>query len=141
MEIPQAAEQTSQVSDPVKALEQVFGLLKSRNDTECFVGLTLLRTMLDNSVHMQKNVPIVIKCWTAIPPKFLDRLLAAHIKASDEDEQAKSMSELAVAIIHAFIVLLPQNQLNVLLPSDMGEKTKAGWTKRIENMITMLPKS
>ena len=104
----QAQSQPPPQLDPSKDLEQVLALLKAKDDTSRFVGLALLKSILDNSVELQKDPKIIAECWAAIPTKFLDRLLRAGDSGKKSKEEAKSMVELAVAVIHAFVVLLPQ---------------------------------
>ena len=116
--------------DPGKALQQIFDLLKTKNDTQRFVGLSLLKTLLDGNAPLQRDVSILTRCWNAIPPTFLTRLFKAQVRASTNME-AKSMFELAVAIVHAFIVLL-QNHLSVILPQDMDPEQLKFWKKRAE---------
>ena len=121
--------------DPNKALEQALTLLKTKDDTQRFVGLALLRAMLDNNTDLQKDTEILARCWAAIPPIFLDRLFRAQSHASKENGEAESMFELAVALVHAFVVLLPQEKLDTLLPEAMSERVKESWIKRMEMMV------
>lgn len=116
--------------DPGKALQQIFDLLKTKDDTQRFVALSLLKTLLDGNRPLQRDISILTQCWKAIPPTFLTRLFKAQARAST-DTEAKSMFELAVAIVHAFIVLL-QNHLSVILPKDMGPGQLKYWKDRVE---------
>lgn len=93
--------------DPEKALEQPLALLRSGDDTHSFVGLALLRSILDNKPSLRDDPMIVTKCWAAISPRFLDGLLRATETEGRSRLEARSMVELAVAIIHVFVVLLP----------------------------------
>ncbi|SLM39367.1 hypothetical protein LPUS_09893 [Lasallia pustulata] len=94
--------------DPPKGLQQALALLKARDDTSRFVGLALLKSILDNNVELQNDPKTVSECWAAIPTKFVDRLLRAGESGKKSKEEAKSMVELAVAVIHTFVVLLPK---------------------------------
>lgn len=96
-----------QSQDPSKALDQALALLKSRNDTNRFVGLALLRSILDNKIDFQKDPETVNRCWAAVPATFLDGLLRAPLVKKRSKEESQHMVELAVAVLHAFIVLLP----------------------------------
>ena len=136
----QTVEQEPASPDPNKALEQVLTLLKSKDDTQRFVGLALLRATLDNNTNLQKDTDVLARCWTAIPPIFLDRLFRAQSNTSKEDGEAKSMFELAIAVIHAFVVLLPQGKVYILLPEAMSERIKQSWIKRMETMVIGFPK-
>ncbi|TKA79767.1 hypothetical protein B0A49_02660 [Cryomyces minteri] len=93
--------------DPAAALSQVFNLLKAKDDTSRFVGLSLLRSLLDAHDVFRNDPDIVIKCWAAIPTKFLNRLLNAVEGQKRTKEEANSMNELAVSVIHVFTILLP----------------------------------
>ncbi len=101
------AEPTPAVFDPVKALEQPLKLLQTGNDTHKFVGLALLKSILDNQQILREDHQVIAKCWTAISPRFLDGLLRASQSQSRSRQEAQNMVELAVAIIHVFVVLLP----------------------------------
>lgn len=93
--------------DPEKALEQPLALLRSGDDTHKFVGLALLRSILDNKQSLRDDHTIITKCWAAISPRFLDALLRATETEARSKPEARSMVELAVAIVHVFVALLP----------------------------------
>ena len=96
-----------QSKDPSKALDQVLALLRSRNDTNRFVGLALLKSILDKKVDFQTDAETVRRCWAAVPASFLDGLLRASLVKKRSKEESQHMAELAIAVLHAFIVLLP----------------------------------
>ena len=93
--------------EPEKALEQPLALLRSGDDTHRFVGLALLKSILDNQQSLREDPRVITRCWAAISAKFLDALLRTSEGESRSKQEAQSMVELAVAIIHAFVVLLP----------------------------------
>lgn len=95
--------------DPSKSLDQIFDLLRAKDDNSRFVGLALLKPVLDKQADLQNDAGILERCWAAIPAKFLDRLLKAGANEKKSKEESISMVELAVAVMHAFIRLLPQN--------------------------------
>lgn len=95
--------------DPLKGLDQTLALLAAKDDTSRFVGLALLKSILENKTELQNDPEIVKKCWEAIPVKFLDRLLKAGLKNEKPKDEAHPMLELAVAVLHAFLILLPDN--------------------------------
>ena len=97
--------------DAMKSLDKALELLQAPDDTSRFVGLALLKSILDNHKHLREDGAIVTRCWTAIPVKFLDRLLKARPNEKKSKEEAQSMVALAVAIIHAFVTLLPSQML------------------------------
>lgn len=100
---------TTAGADPTKALDQALALLRSRNDTDKFVGLALLKSILDSQQALLEDPVVITKCWSAISPRFLDALLRASGNEGRSKEEARSMVELAVAIIHTFTVLLPSD--------------------------------
>lgn len=108
LEQKEAQSQPRPQLDASKGLEQALALLKAKDDTSRFVGLALLKSILDNNVEFQKDSKTIADCWAAIPTRFLDRLLRAGESGKKSREEAKSMVELAVAVIHAFVVLLPK---------------------------------
>lgn len=105
-------EKIQPVKDNSKALDQTLTLLKTKDDTSRFVGLALLKSILDEEVEFQKNTMIIERCWTAIPAKFIDRLLKAVRNENRNKEESLSMVKLAVAVLHAFIILLPTDLHN-----------------------------
>ena len=95
--------------DDSKALEQVFTFLKAKDDTSRFVGLSLLRSILDANEELRNDEEIIKKCWTAVPNKFLIRLLKT---GGTNTEETKNMNQLAVAVVHTFANLLPADQVS-----------------------------
>lgn len=91
----------------VPSIENIQQLLKTKDDTSRFVGLALLKSVLDNSPDLQSNKEVIVSLWSSISPKFLDRLLRTGSQAGSEAKNAKDMLDLAVAVIHTFAVLLP----------------------------------
>lgn len=100
-------EATNIIDGPLKGLDQTLALLAAKDDTSRFVGLALLKSILENKTEFQKDPEIIIKCWDAIPSRFLDRLLKAGATDEKPKDEAHYMCELAAAVLHAFIVLLP----------------------------------
>lgn len=100
-------EMTEPNKDPLKALDQTLALLKAKDDTSRFVGLALLKTLLDNKANFQNDAMIIEKCWAAIPAKFIDRLLNAGANKSTNNEELLNMVDLAAAVLYAFVILLP----------------------------------
>lgn len=112
------------------ALQQTLTLLSARDDTSRFVGLALVKSLLDNHETLRNESGTVAKCWDAVPAIFLDRLLRANavaagkaakadvnateIETADGDQhakaksagEAKNMVDLAVGVIHSFALLL-----------------------------------
>ena len=101
----------SSTRDPQAALAQTLMLLKSKNDTSRFVGLSLLRTLLDTHVSLRDDPVTITRCWIAISPKFLKKLLQARRTDKRSEDEAHNMVTLAVSVIYAFTVLLEQEAL------------------------------
>ena len=95
-----------------KDLEKALEFLKANDDTSRFVGLALLKPLLEQELSQQSSTEekgthaLVEQCWRAIPVKFLDRLLKAKPEGKRTDEEAGNMVGLAVAVLHAFLTIL-----------------------------------
>ncbi|KAJ4313505.1 hypothetical protein N0V84_009382 [Fusarium piperis] len=92
---------TSQATDIAK----IKTLLKAKDDTQRFVGLALLKSVLDGSEELRQDEETVHSLWSSLSPKFLDRLLRTGSKPSNKN--AKEMLDLAVSVLHIFSILLP----------------------------------
>ena len=103
----QSQEHVENIDNSSKALNQTLALLAAKDDTSRFVGLALLKSILENKIDFQKDPEIIKKCWEAIPSNFLDRLLKAGVKNEKSVDEARSLLELAVAVLNAFVILLP----------------------------------
>lgn len=66
-----------------QTVEQCLGFLSRKDDTSRFVGLAILSSLL---THLQDRAALV-RCWEALDPRFLDRLLKAG--ACDFPEEGK----------------------------------------------------
>ncbi|KAK1751565.1 e9b59b6a-f39c-4d2a-9b94-75afe2ab05bc [Echria macrotheca] len=100
-------------SEQTASIAKIQTLLRANDDTSRFVGLALLKSVLDNSVELREDEDTLISLWESIPPKFVDRLLRTGNKesSSTEDGASKSrnrdMLDLAVSVMHTFVALLP----------------------------------
>lgn len=92
------------------SIEKIQGLLKTKNDTSRFVGLALLKSVLDNSKELREDEAALSELWGCISPKFLDRLLRTGSAPSHAPNDAKDMLDLAVAVLHTFTILLPESK-------------------------------
>jgi hypothetical protein len=99
------------IPDPNAALEQTLGLLKARDNTSKFVGLSLLRSLLDTNEQWRTDAGILTKCWRSISNNFLMRLMNSQPTKKSSVEETKSMIELAVSVVHLFANLLPPDEL------------------------------
>ncbi|MCJ1283619.1 hypothetical protein MMC26_002950 [Xylographa opegraphella] len=135
-------DQTLPLNRPA-GLEQIFACLKSKDDTQRFVGLTLLMRYLEG---IQGNYDLILKCWHAIPDSFLTRLLRAKVTNDKEDvkskEEAQIKFELGVTVLHTFISLLPTQQLQDLLVAGQStDKSRRSWNLRIHALVVEKPLS
>jgi Neurochondrin len=89
--------------DEAPSLGKIQELLQTKNDTSRFVGLALLKSVLDNSPTLREDDQAVLQLWDSISPKFLDRL----IKTGQREK--KDMLDLAISVIHIFAMLLPED--------------------------------
>lgn len=91
-------------------LARIHALLKAKDDTQRFVGLALLKSLLDNSPQIRQDEAALQELWASISSKFLDRLLRTGSKPSSDN--SKEMLDLAVSILHTFSILLPAESLS-----------------------------
>ena len=84
-------------------VEKIEKLLASKDDTSRFVGLALLRGLLDQDASVREEPEAVARLWAAVPPIFLDRLM----KQTGPDT---AMRDLAAAVIYTFTALLPERR-------------------------------
>lgn len=102
------ASQGESVENPSLTFEKMQELLKARNDTSRFVGLALLKSVLDNGQLIQDPERLRV-LWESISPKFLDRLLRARRSDKVTKDESKDMIALSVAVLHTFSILLPED--------------------------------
>jgi hypothetical protein len=104
----QAASQGESTGEHAATFEKMQELLKSRDDTSRFVGLALLKSVLDNG-QLAQDPERLRTLWESISPKFFDRLLRAQPSDKVAKPEAQNMVDLAVAVLHMFTVLLPED--------------------------------
>ncbi|PHH62555.1 hypothetical protein CDD81_6941 [Ophiocordyceps australis] len=110
---------------PVLSLDKIKDLLKSKDDTQRFVGLAFTKSLLDNSQQHRQDEQVIQELWTSLSPRFLNRLLRTGSRPDASD--GKQMLDLAASVMHTFAALLPQ--------SSMAE---AKFTERIPAIIDAL---
>ena len=104
--------QSPTLNAPPKNLEKALEFLKAKDDTSRFVGLALLKPLLEQELSQQGSTEeeetraLIERCWRAIPVKFLDRLLRAKPEGKKTGDEAGSMVALAVAVLHAFLTIV-----------------------------------
>ncbi|GAB1320727.1 hypothetical protein MFIFM68171_10937 [Madurella fahalii] len=92
------------------SIKKIQSLLGAKDDTSRFVGLALLKSVLDNSPELRSNEDVIVSVWESISPKFLDRLIKTGGKQqSSSGGDATGMLDLAVSVLHTFVALLPEN--------------------------------
>lgn len=94
--------------DPSAGLDQIRGFLKAKDDTSRFVGLALLKSVLDTQAQLREDVIQVNSLWESISPKFLDRLLRATKNDHVTADEARNMIDIAVGVLHTFAIILPE---------------------------------
>ncbi|PTB36509.1 uncharacterized protein TrAFT101_010392 [Trichoderma asperellum] len=102
---------------------KIQSLVQAQDDTQRFVGLALLKSVLDNSPELQENHDVVQRLWDSLPAKFLDRLLRTGSNPSKKD--SKEMLDLAVSVLHTFAALLPE-----------GATSQPKFTDRIPRLVS-----
>lgn len=103
------SENTSNPPEQAVTIQRIQHLLKTKNDTSRFVGLALLKSVLDNSQQLREDEEAVTTLWHSVSPKFLDRLLRSGAKQGPSSKDARDMIDIAVAVVHIFSVLLPDD--------------------------------
>ncbi|KAM0303600.1 hypothetical protein HYE67_003676 [Fusarium culmorum] len=86
-------------------INKILSLLKAKDDTQRFVGLALLKSVLDGSEQLRQDEQTVQSLWSSLSPKFLDRLLRTGSNPSTKN--SKEMLDLVVSVLHIFAILLP----------------------------------
>lgn len=104
-----ARPEVSQTQNDAATITKIQELLKTKNDTSRFVGLALLKSVLDNSTQLRQDESTVTILWKSVPPKFLDRLLRSGSRQSTSSGDARDMIDIAVAVLHTFSLLLPED--------------------------------
>lgn len=103
-------------------LLKIQHLLKAKDDTQRFVGLALLKSLLDNSPQIRQDEVALQELWSSISSKFLDRLLRTG--SSPTKDNAKEMLDLVVSVLYIFSVLLPSASLS-----------KSKFTGRVQGLV------
>ncbi|KAK3401061.1 Neurochondrin-domain-containing protein [Sordaria brevicollis] len=129
------SDQTQQPGQQPDPIQQAQTLLKAKDDTSRFVGLALLKSVLDNSEELRNNQDAVRGLWKSVPSKFLDRLIKTGSRqqqgqsqgSEGQNKNARDMLDLAVAIIHTFAALVPEEN-----------KRDARFMERIPGLVNCL---
>ncbi|KAI4280105.1 MAG: hypothetical protein L6R35_005975 [Caloplaca aegaea] len=108
---------------PKEELDLAMEYMQEADDVSKFVGLSLLRSIFRSKIVQAQQV--TLRGRTAIPARFLNRLLGAADYRGDRIIDRDYMVALAVWVIFSFTRLVPQNLQN--------DKQSAGW---IGNLLT-----
>lgn len=108
------AEQQHQDQDGAASIQKIQTLLRAKDDTSRFVGLALLKSVLDNTPELRSDEAAIESLWESIPPKFLDRLIKTgsgpkQTKKSSSSSASNDMLDLGVSVVHTFAALLPES--------------------------------
>jgi len=90
------------------SIQKIQELLQAKDDTSRFVGLALLKSVLDNSPELRQDAATLVRLWDSISPSFLRRLLRTGAGQQGTRKDGRDMLDLAVAVIHTFSSLLPE---------------------------------
>lgn len=116
--LEQGSDPSEHPKHPSKDLEAALTLLKKNDDTSRFVGLALLKPVLEQTLSSnyvadrEERNALLQRCWDAIPGTFMNRLLKARATDKRTEEEASNMADLAVAVSYAFINFLESPQLD-----------------------------
>jgi hypothetical protein len=98
-------------------VKKIQTLLAAKDDTSRFVGLALLKPMLDNSPGLQADQAAIVDLWQGVSPRFLDRLLRTGVSSGSRDggddqgqgtKHGADMLDIVISVLHAFLLLLPE---------------------------------
>ncbi|KAG5926896.1 hypothetical protein E4U53_002962 [Claviceps sorghi] len=89
------------------SVAKIKSLLQANDDTQRFVGLALLKSVLDNTPELRQDAAAIQNLWASVSPRFLDRLIKTG-SAQSPGNNVKEMLDLAVSVIHIFAALVPE---------------------------------
>ncbi|KAL2164696.1 hypothetical protein VTH06DRAFT_3913 [Thermothelomyces fergusii] len=99
--------------DRAASVQKIQTLLSAKDDTSRFVGLALLKPVLDNTPELRNDEQIISDLWASIPPKFLARLFKSGMGQRERSDgsriESNDMLDLAVSVLHTFAALLPES--------------------------------
>ncbi|KAG5977574.1 hypothetical protein E4U55_006637 [Claviceps digitariae] len=89
------------------SVAKIKSLLQAKDDTQRFVGLALLKSVLDNTPELRQDAPAIENLWASVSPRFLDRLIKTG-SGQSPGKNVKEMLDLAVSVMHIFAALVPE---------------------------------
>ncbi|KAG6037560.1 hypothetical protein E4U41_004913 [Claviceps citrina] len=106
----QPADDSNSTNSPDAAsVAKIKALLEAKDDTQRFVGLALLKSVLDNTPELRQDAASIQHLWASVSPRFLDRLVATGSQpARGGKKNVKEMLDLAVSVMHTFAALVPE---------------------------------
>ncbi|KAG6025145.1 hypothetical protein E4U19_003358 [Claviceps sp. Clav32 group G5] len=94
------------MSQDAATIARIKSLLQAKDDTQRFVGLALLKSVLDNTPELRADESTIKQLWASVSPRFLDRLIATGSQPSGNN--VREMLGLAVSVIYTFTALVPE---------------------------------
>ncbi|KAG6057838.1 hypothetical protein E4U17_000867 [Claviceps sp. LM77 group G4] len=94
------------MSQDAATITRIKSLLQAKDDTQRFVGLALLKSVLDNTPELRADESTIKQLWASVSPRFLDRLIATGSQPSGNN--VREMLGLAVSVIYTFAALVPE---------------------------------
>lgn len=113
---------------PAADLQNLQDLLKSKDNTTRFVGLAVLKSVLDNHSSLRVDPIQTTALWESISPRFLDRLLESpqNQKIKISKQEANNLVDIAVSVLHTFAIVLPEDvRSNVRMFGRIGSLVNA----------------
>jgi hypothetical protein len=126
-----------QLSDSSGTYDKLIELLKTKNDTSRFVGLALLKSILDNGQLAQDPDRIHV-IWESLSPKFLKRLLRARENDKTSRSEARDMLNLSVSILYTLTNLLPESDLKNKRLTVLSNPLVEALLHRYVNLFTLV---
>ncbi|KAG6108113.1 hypothetical protein E4U13_006620 [Claviceps humidiphila] len=103
---PAKASNAQPMNQDAATIAKIKSLLQAKDDTQRFVGLALLKSVLDNTLELRADESTIKQLWASVSPRFLDRLIATGSQPSGNN--VREMLDLAVSVIYTFAALVPE---------------------------------
>lgn len=103
---PAKASDAQPMNQDAATIAKIKSLLQAKDDTQRFVGLALLKSVLDNTPELRADESTIKQLWASVSPRFLDRLIATGSQPSGNN--VREMLDLAVSVIYTFAALVPE---------------------------------
>ncbi|KAG5920315.1 hypothetical protein E4U61_007968 [Claviceps capensis] len=103
---PAKASDDHPMNQDAATIAKIKSLLQAKDDTQRFVGLALLKSVLDNTPELRADESTIKQLWASVSSRFLDRLIATGSQPSGNN--VREMLGLAVSVIYTFAALVPE---------------------------------